>query len=531
MKEANEIIKVGLVSLGCPKNQVDSEVMLGSLVQAGYQLTTVEEEADILIVNTCGFIDQAKEESIDALIEMAEFKKTGRCKTLIATGCLTQRYSGDLLDQFPEIDAVVGVGDFPKIASLCQSLTALQSNRPRPNVTGSPTYLYQPETPRLRLGPKHWAYVKVSEGCNYRCSFCSIPSFRGDLQSRTVESVVREARQLASEGVVELNLIAQSLTSFGWDRRQKGELVTMLKELSRVDGIRWIRLFYTYPTDLNERLIDLIAENEKICSYIDLPLQHIDDGILKNMNRKGKRNEIESLIQTLRARIPNVTLRSTFIVGFPGETEKEYRVLSDFIRETEFDRLGIFTYSHEEGTSAYPLGDPVPQAVKEKRQRALLEMQRKISKKKNRKLIGTIQTILVDGVSKETELLLEGRMVGQAPDVDGVVLINDLRGVVKIGSEAKDYGVHLGGRNGNHDLREVVVTPGKWLEAGTETGGRNGNHDTGDREIKPGDFVSVRIEAAHDYDLVGAVIDVEEKEPQHARPKSKDHGIFLPVLP
>lgn len=482
LEEKNEKMKVGLVSLGCPKNQVDSEVMLGSLVQAGYELTTVEEEADILIVNTCGFIDQAKEESIDTLIEMAELKKTGRCKTLIATGCLTQRYSGDLLDQLPEIDAVVGTGDFPKIASLCESLTHLRSSGPRPNVTGSPTYLYQPESPRLRLGPKHWAYIKVSEGCNYRCSFCSIPSFRGDLQSRTIESVVREARQLAEEGVVEVNLIAQSLTSFGWDRREKGELAKMLKALTRVDGIRWIRLFYTYPTDFSDRLIDLIAEEEKICSYIDLPLQHIDDGILKKMNRKGKRKEIQALIQKLRDRIPDVTLRSTFIVGFPGETEKEYRVLSEFIRETEFDRLGIFTYSHEEGTSAYPLGDPVPQGVKEKRQRALLEMQRKISKKKNRKLLGSLRTVLVDGLSKETDLLLEGRMEGQAPDVDGVVLINDL----------------------------------------------GGNGSPGGFEVRPGDFVSVRIEAAHEYDLVGAVIDPIRPA---ARPKLKADEILLPVLP
>ena len=474
-----EKIKVGLVSLGCPKNQVDSEVMLGSLVQAGYELTTVEEEAEILIVNTCGFIDQAKEESIDTLIEMAELKKTGRCKTLIATGCLTQRYSGALLDQLPEIDAVVGTGDFPKIASLCRTLTTLDANRARPNVTGSPTYLYQPETPRLRLGPKHWAYVKVSEGCNYRCSFCSIPSFRGDLQSRTVESVVREAQQLAEEGVVEINLIAQSLTSFGWDRRQKGELVTMLKALTQVDGLRWIRLFYTYPTDFNDRLIDFIAGEEKICSYIDLPLQHIDDAILMKMNRKGKRKEIEALIQKLRDRIPNVALRSTFIVGFPGETEKEYKVLSDFIRETEFDRLGIFTYSVEEGTSAYPLGDPVTEAVKARRQRALLEMQRKISKKKNRKLIGTVQTVLVDGLSKETELLLEGRMEGQAPDVDGVVLISD----------------------------------------------------TGDRVIEPGEFVSVRIEAAHDYDLVGVVVDQEPEGAHRGARSKKKNDLLLPILP
>ncbi|MBI3803873.1 MAG: 30S ribosomal protein S12 methylthiotransferase RimO [Nitrospirae bacterium] len=451
--------KVGLVSLGCPKNQVDSEVMLGSLLQAGYELTAEEAEADIVIVNTCGFIDQAKEESIETLLEMAELKKTGRCRALIATGCLTQRYSGDLLDQLPEIDAVVGTGDFPKIVSLCDALLNPKRTDDRPRLTETPTYLYQPETPRLRLGPKHWAYIKVSEGCNYRCSFCSIPSFRGDLQSRTVDSVVREAQALAAEGVIEINLIAQSLTSFGWDRRNKGELVTLLKALTRVDGIEWIRLFYTYPTDFTDALIDLIAEEEKICRYIDLPLQHIDDGILKKMNRKGKRREIERLIQKLRERIPEVTLRSTFIVGFPGETEKEYRTLSEFIRETEFDRLGIFTYSLEEGTSAHPLGDPVPEETKRKRRQTLLEMQRKISRRKQRKMIGTTQTVLIDGLSKESDLLLEGRLEGQAPDVDGVILIND----------------------------------------------------TGGRVVNGGEFVSVRMTAAHDYDLVGEVV-VESKQ-------------------
>ncbi|WDT78363.1 MAG: radical SAM protein [Candidatus Manganitrophus sp.] len=249
---------------------------------------------------------------------------------------------------------------------------------------------------------------------------------------------------------------------------EKGELVTLLKALVRIDGLRWIRLFYTYPTDFTDALIDLIAEEEKICRYIDLPLQHIDDTILKKMNRKGKRRDIERLIQKLRDRIPGVTLRSTFIVGFPGETEKEFRTLSEFIREIEFDRLGIFTYSLEEGTSAHPLGDPIAEGVKIKRQKALLEMQRKISRRKQRKMIGSVQTVLVDGLSKESDLLLEGRLEGQAPDVDGVVLINDLGGMV---------------------------------------GGRNGNHDTGGEVVNPGRFVSVRITAAHDYDLVGEIVE------------------------
>lgn len=323
------------------------------------------------------------------------------------------------------------------------------------------------------MGPKHSAYIKVSEGCNYRCSFCSIPSFRGDLQSRTIDSVVREAQALAEEGVVEVNLIAQSLTSFGWDRRKKGELVTLLRALTRIDRLRWIRLFYTYPTDFTDALIDLIAGEEKICRYIDLPLQHIDDAILRKMNRKGKRRDIERLIQKLRDRISGVTLRSTFIVGFPGETEKEFRALSEFIRETEFDRLGIFTYSLEEGTSAHPLGDPITEGIKVKRQRTLLEMQRKISRRKQRRMIGTIQTVLVDGLSKESDLLLEGRLEGQAPDVDGVVLINDTLG----------------------------------------------------EGVNPGRFVSVRITAAHDYDLVGKIAEQKENSV-----RIQKEGALLPMI-
>ncbi len=455
MSKASETVKVGLVSLGCPKNQVDSELILGSLVQEGYALTPKAEEAEVIIVNTCGFIDQAKEESVDTLIAMGELKKEGRCKLLIATGCLTQRYPGDLLDQMPEIDAVLGTGDFPRIASLCRTLLNKKIDL-RPRFTDTTSYLQRPEMPRLRLGPRHSAYVKVAEGCNYRCTFCAIPSFRGDLKSRPIDAIVDEVCRLAEEGVVEVNLIAQSLTSFGIDRRQKGELNLLLKALTHIDGIQWIRLFYTYPTDFSDALIDLIAEEQKICSYIDLPLQHIDNTLLSKMNRKGKRDRIEALIAKLRQRIPDATLRSTFIVGFPGETDQAYETLSKFIEETAFDRLGIFTYSPEEGTPAYALGDPVPAEVKAARQEALIEMQRQISRQKNREMIGTLKTVLVDGLSKETDLLLEGRWQGQAPDIDGVVLIND----------------------------------------------------SGSKKLNPGEFVSIRIEAAHDYDLVGRV---EEK--------------------
>jgi len=453
----NGKVKVALISLGCPKNQVDSEVMLGILTKSGYEFTSKEEEANVIIVNTCGFIDRAKEESIDTLIAVGEYKKSGRCKAVIATGCLTQRYPTELLDQLPEVDAVVGTGDFQHIHTLCDDLLRERAGQPRPNLTQSPTYLYQAETPRLRFGERHSAYVKVSEGCNYRCSFCSIPSFRGDLQSRTVESVLNEVKALADQGVVEINLIAQILTSFGSDRRKKGELIRLLRALVKIDGIHWIRLFYTYPTDFTDALIDLIASEPKICRYIDLPLQHIDDAILKKMNRKGRRADIVALIEKLRLRMPDVVLRSTFIVGFPGETDEAYQTLSDFIRETEFDRLGLFTYSQEEGTSAYPLGDPVPQAVKDRRKGKILSLQKRISRERNRRQIGAVQTVLIDGPSRETPLLIEGRLAGQAPEVDGVVLIND----------------------------------------------------TQSHAVTSGQFVQVRITAAHPYDLVGSIVDTQ----------------------
>lgn len=466
-------IKVGMISLGCPKNQVDSEVMLGTLTESGYEYTPREEDAELIIVNTCGFIDRAKEESIETLISVGELKKHGKCKVLIATGCLTQRYPEEILNQLPEVDAVVGTGEFQKIAALCDTLLHRKADMPRPNLTASPTYLYQPETPRLRFGARHTAYVKVSEGCNYRCSFCSIPSFRGDLQSRTIESVKTEVQALAEEGVVEINLIAQSLTSFGWDRKGKRELIQLLKTLVKIDGIEWIRLFYTYPTDITDELIDLIASEKKICRYIDLPLQHIDDGLLKRMNRKGKRAEIVALIQKLRDRIPEVTLRSTFIVGFPGETKAAYQTLHDFVIETRFDRLGVFTYSQEEGTSAYALGDPVSQKVKLARQEKILSAQREIAREKNQQRVGTIQTVLVDGPHPETPLLFSGRAEGQAPEVDGTVIIND----------------------------------------------------TFCEQIIPGDFAQVRITAANDYDLVGQIVSMKtQKSPSLALPIYNGNG-------
>lgn len=416
-------IKVSLISLGCSKNQVDSEVMLGLLKQDGFELTPDTEKAEVIIVNTCGFIDAAKEESIETLIELGKLKKKGHCQVLIAAGCLAQRYGDELLSELKELDAVVGTGDFQEIAKLCQALSKKTAKRSEPRVMVSqPAFLYDVATPRLRLSPRHWAYVKISEGCNYRCSFCSIPSFRGDIKSRPADSIVAEVEQLASEGVKEVNLIAQSLTSYGLDWRKKGELPKLLKRLTAVDGVRWIRLFYAYPTDLTDQLIDLIAAEDKICSYVDLPLQHIDDEILKQMRRKGDSRLIRALLEKLRSGIPQLSMRTTFIVGFPGEIEVQFQKLLDFVGEGWFNRIGVFTYSHEDGTPAYEFSDSVLPEGKNERRNRLMALQEEISLEKNQALIGTIQETMVEGRDEETQELF-GRLEGQAPEIDGVVAL------------------------------------------------------------------------------------------------------------
>jgi len=445
-------VKVGLVNLGCPKNQVDSEVMLGMLSHDGFELTSDTEKAEVIVINTCGFIDAAKQESINAIIEFGGYKKNGACRVLIAAGCLAHRYPKDLMAELPELDAVVGTGDFPKIAGICRTLLGRDRRGRKQHVwTASPTALYDAATPRLTLSPRHWAYLKVSEGCNYRCSFCAIPNFRGDLVSRKVSDILAEARSLAEQGVVELNLIAQSLTSFGWDRREKNGLMGLLRPLVGVDGIRRIRLFYTYPTDLTDELLEFMAAESKICNYVDLPLQHISDGILRKMNRKGSSRLIRNLLTRIREKVPGVTLRSTFIVGFPGETESQFEEIADLIREVRFDRLGVFTYSQEDGTTAYPLGDPVPAEIKVERQEKLLALQSGIVREKHAAMIGTVQEVLVDGPSRETDLLLEGRTEGQAPEIDGVVYIND--GVASAGDFVK---VEIT-QAGEHDLVGHIV--------------------------------------------------------------------------
>jgi len=437
-------MKIGLVSLGCPKNLVDSEVMLGLAQQAGHELTPKAEEADVLIVNTCAFIDRAKQESIDTILELAAHKRDGACKRLVVTGCLGERYRDELRELIPEVDVVLGTGEVPAIVNAIAGPTAppaaaapvtLYRKRPDAAVAARhrdavatrelPTYIYDAETPRVTTTPRHFAYVKIAEGCDYNCAFCIIPALRGEYRSRPVESIVAEARALADRGVRELLLISQDSTFYGIDRKERGALARLLRELNAIDGLAWIRLLYLYPTTITDETIQAIADSDKVCRYIDLPLQHGADTMLKRMRRPGTRASYERLLRSLRDKLPGVTLRTTFVVGFPGETDAEFAELCDFVKAVEFDHVGVFTYSHEEGTAAYAMKDDVPAAVKRKRRNALMALQKRIVARKQKARVGETVELLVDGPSKEHELVLQARLRGQAPDIDPVVFLTD----------------------------------------------------------------------------------------------------------
>lgn len=415
---------IGFVNLGCSKNQVDSEIMLGTLVAEGFQLTEDPTQAEVVIVNTCGFIEEAKEESINTILEHGQLKKTGTCRVLIAAGCLAQRYQGDLLKELPELDAVVGTGEFGKIAEICRALLTPKKRRQRIWMS-KPPYLYDELAPRLRLGKQHSAYVKIAEGCNRSCTFCAIPLMRGKQRSRTVESIVAEARQLATEGVKEINLISQDTINYGVDLGIRQGLVPLLRELVKVDGLRWIRPFYLYPQQVTNDLLDLYAGEEKIAKYIDMPLQHINDRMLKRMHRLGDRAAIEALVDRIRTRIPGVTFRTAFIVGFPGETEAAFTELNDYVAQAEFDRVAVFLYSDEDGTAAVDLNEKIERAVMEERRNAVLSVQESIASAKGRATIGSILDVLIDGRSEEANNVLEGRHEGLAPEIDGVVYLDE----------------------------------------------------------------------------------------------------------
>ena len=440
-------MKIGMVSLGCPKNLVDSEVMLGLAQQQGHELTREAGDADVLIVNTCAFIDKAKQESIDAILEMAEHKKTGACRTLVVTGCMAERYRDELRRQIPEIDAVLGTGEVPEIVGVLGSapgagaqhgstlLPLLRSSgepipvAPSKTNGGSapvvPRYIYDADTPRLLATPRHYAYVKIGEGCDYKCAFCIIPTLRGPYRSRPAESIVREAESLAARGIKELILISQDTSFYGIDRGERGALARLLRQLNRVDGLEWIRMLYLYPTTIGDDVLDAMAESEKVCKYVDLPLQHASDAVLKRMKRPGTRASYEKLLARVRSRVPDVTLRTTFIVGFPGETDADAAELDNFVGAVGFDHVGVFTYSHEEGTSAFGLPDDVPARVKQRRQAQLMRRQKRIVARAQKARIGREVRLLVDGPAAEHELVLRARLEGQAPEIDPVVYLTD----------------------------------------------------------------------------------------------------------
>ena len=425
-------MKIGFVSLGCPKNLVDSEVMMGLSQDGGHTLTANPADADVLVVNTCAFIDSAKEESVNTILELAEFKKTGACKRLVVTGCLGERYRDELKAQIPEIDAVLGTGDVPDIVGAIEGARRAtiplrlvsESRIPNPESRQLPTYLYDADTPRVLATPRHFAYVKVAEGCDYKCSFCIIPTLRGHYRSRPIDAIVREAHALAERGVREIILISQDTTFYGRDL-EGAALPQLLRALNSVEGIEWIRLLYLYPTTITNDILDAMAECDKVCKYIDLPLQHASDAVLRRMKRPGTGRSYHTLLANIRARVPDVSLRTTFIVGFPGETEAEFEELVSFVRDVGFDHVGVFTYSHEEGTTAYDLADDVPAGVKTKRRNRLMSEQKKIVTRAQKKRIGRQVQVMVEGPSAEHALVWRGRLAGQAPDIDPMVYLTE----------------------------------------------------------------------------------------------------------
>lgn len=418
------MLKAGFISLGCAKNLVDTEVMLGLLAAGDIQIINEPEEADIIIVNTCSFIDSAKEESISTILQMADYKKNGRCRGLLVAGCLGQRYHQDLLDELPEVDAIVGTGAWHRIH---EAVTAVLSGQ-RVLLLNDNNTIYDENMPRLTTTPAYSAYVKIAEGCSNCCSYCVIPQVRGAFRSRTIESVVSEVSELARKGVKEINLIAQDTTSFGRDIYGEPKLAALLRELAAIGGVKWIRLLYCYPKFFTDELIDFIAGEPKICKYIDLPLQHAHDAILHAMRRQDSRRQVEILLEKLRTRIPGVAIRTSFIVGFPGETQEHYIELRQFLVEQRFDRVGIFTYSQEEGTDAALMASQISDEVKQERYHDLMALQAQISEEMNRKLEGETIDVLIESINEENGVVA-GRSYREAPDIDGQVYVENADGV------------------------------------------------------------------------------------------------------
>jgi ribosomal protein S12 methylthiotransferase len=453
---------VYFVSLGCPKNLVDSQVMLGMLTKDRYSITQSPEEAEVIIVNTCSFIEASKEESIDTILEMSDYKETANCKVLVASGCLPQRYHKQLETEMPEVDMFIGTGQYHRITELLDAhgkARELGAPLPKRSYVDQPAFIHTETDPRLHTGPIYSAFLKLSEGCNRRCAFCIIPTLRGDVRSRTIASLVTEAKTLASRGVRELNLVAQDLTHYGIDFKYKEKLETLLPELCKIDGIEWIRLHYVYPDQFSDELIEVIAREPKIVKYLDMPIQHTNDRVLRSMNRRLTKAKLFSLIEKLRAKIPGLVFRTSVIVGFPGEAEEEFEELCQDIKNLELDHVGVFRFSKEEGTKAGEMGEQIHAATKRRRAKKLTEILQLQSSVRNEKLVGKVFTVLLEGSSEESELLLQGRLPTQAAEIDGRVLIND---VSYLGFEAED--------------------------------------------LKPGDLIEVEIVEAMPHDLVGKAL-------------------------
>ena len=417
--------KVGFISLGCPKNLVDSEVMMGRLKSEGYEITGDAAEAETLVVNTCGFIDAAKKESVDAILEAARLKSEGKCKRLVVAGCLVERYRDELRAEMPEVDAFIGTSQINDITTVADERVNTRSLPVLPLGNQTATYLYDESTPRVLATPGHYAYVKIAEGCDRPCAFCFIPQMRGHFRSRRFGSVVAEAKQLAAQGVKEIILVAQDSSRYGEDLGEQDALAHLMRELCRLDGVEWVRVMYTYPTHISAAFLDVLAEEPKAVKYLDMPLQHASRNVLRLMKRGGSRESLERLIERVRDRVHGIAVRTTFITGFPGETEEDFEELLAFVKTVEFDRVGVFTYSDEEGTPAFNLHGKVEPRVARRRRDRLMRAQSRISLRRNRARLGEVVRVLFEGPSEETDLLWQGRTETQAPEIDGCVLIND----------------------------------------------------------------------------------------------------------
>src|SRR3989440_381408 len=447
--------KVGFISLGCPKNLVDSEVMMGQLKQKGYEITGDAAEAETLVVNTCGFIDAAKKESVEAILEAARLKSEGKCKRLVVAGCLVERYREELRAEIPEVDAFIGTSQINDIITVTDARTNTRSLPVLPLGNQTAIYLYDESTPRVLATPGHFAYVKIAEGCDRPCAFCFIPQMRGHFRSRRFGSVLAEAKQLAEQGVKEIILVAQDSSRYGEDLGESDALAALMRELCHLEGEEWVRVMYTYPTHISDAFLDALAEESKAVKYLDMPLQHASQNVLKLMKRGGNRASLERLIERVRDRVPGIAVRTTFITGFPGETEEDFNELMTLVRNVEFDRVGVFTYSDEEGTPAFDLPNKVDPKIAERRRAQLMKEQSKIAKRKHKAMIGETVQVIFEGESNESDLLWQGRMETQAPDIDGCVLINDV---------PEDF------------------------------------------DPRPGELVNVLITEAQEYDLVGGIV-------------------------